>query len=65
MTHGAMIGAICAVLPGWLMQWGLLPAGVGFFVAIFLVVRCARSFVLQICTVIIVVFDSVFGHVSS
>eukprot|EP00904_Undaria_pinnatifida_P008100 jgi/Undpi1/441/HiC_scaffold_1.g00437.m1 len=42
MTHGAMIGAICAVLPGWLMQWGLLPAGVGFFVAIFLVVRSRR-----------------------
>ncbi|CAN0249844.1 unnamed protein product, partial [Laminaria digitata] len=39
MTHGAVIGSVCAVLPRWLMQWGSLPAGAGFFIAIFLVVR--------------------------
>jgi len=39
MTHGALIGAICAVFPRWLMQWGAFPAGGGFFVAIFLVLR--------------------------
>lgn len=39
MTHGALIGAVCAILPRWLMQWGAFPAGAGFFVAIFLVLR--------------------------
>lgn len=39
MTHGALIGTVCAILPRWLMKWGAFPAGAGFFVAIFLVLR--------------------------
>eukprot|EP00903_Cladosiphon_okamuranus_P012797 g11961.t1 len=42
MTHGALIGAFCAILPRWLMTWGAFPAGAGFFVAIFLVLRSRR-----------------------
>ncbi|CAN0374133.1 unnamed protein product, partial [Ectocarpus sp. 12 AP-2014] len=42
MTHGALVGAICAILPRWLMQWGHFPAGAGFFAAVFLVLRSRR-----------------------
>ena len=40
MTHGAVVAALCSVLPRFLMQWGPSPAGAGFFVAVFLVLRC-------------------------
>ena len=53
MTHGALIGSVCAALPRFFMQWGSLPAGAGCFVAIFLVVRYTSDInfspVLAIC----------------
>ncbi|CAM9216113.1 unnamed protein product [Ascophyllum nodosum] len=42
MTHGAVVAALCSVLPRFLMQWGPSPAGAGFFVAVFLVLRSRR-----------------------
>lgn len=39
MTHGALVGAICAILPRWMGQWGEFSTGSGYFISIFLVVR--------------------------
>lgn len=39
MTHGAVIGCICAFVARWLMEYGVVTGGAGYFCAIFLVVR--------------------------